>query len=129
MALEVSKTTAYQNGIASAVKSNNAGRKVDMSVDSTDSTVSSNIQTGENTHGQKEIDENYITEEIAKANEFLKKHNTKCTFDYHEETNRIIIRVIDRDTNEVIREIPPEKTLDAVQKMWELAGLLIDERR
>jgi len=36
---------------------------------------------------------------------------------------------MDGDTKEVIREIPPEKTLNAVQKMWELAGLLIDERR
>jgi flagellar protein FlaG len=36
---------------------------------------------------------------------------------------------MDRETEEVIREIPPEKTLEMIQKMWELAGFLIDEKR
>ena len=35
----------------------------------------------------------------------------------------------DVDTDEVIREIPPEKSLDMLQKMWEMAGILVDERR
>jgi len=29
----------------------------------------------------------------------------------------------------MIREIPPEKILDLVAKMWEMAGILIDEKR
>ena len=32
-------------------------------------------------------------------------------------------------TKEVIKEIPPEKTLDMIAKAWELAGILIDEKR
>ena len=32
-------------------------------------------------------------------------------------------------TNEIIREIPPEKILDMVAKMWDTAGLIVDERR
>jgi len=39
------------------------------------------------------------------------------------------VKVLDSETNEVIREIPPEKILDMVAKMWELAGLIVDERR
>lgn len=55
--------------------------------------------------------------------------STRCSFKYHEETNRISITVIDKDTDEVIKEIPPEKTLDMIAKAWELAGLMVDERR
>jgi flagellar protein FlaG len=40
-----------------------------------------------------------------------------------------MVKVIDRDTKEVIREIPPEKFQDLVAKLWELSGLVIDERR
>ncbi|WP_167686495.1 flagellar protein FlaG, partial [Paenibacillus polymyxa] len=29
---------------------------------------------------------------------------------------------------ELIREIPPEKTLDLVAKMMEIAGILVDEK-
>jgi flagellar protein FlaG len=40
-----------------------------------------------------------------------------------------MVKVINSDTNEIIREIPPEKTLDLVAKMWEMAGIIVDERR
>lgn len=56
------------------------------------------------------------------------KH-TQLSFKYHEETNRISITVTDSDTDEVIREIPPEKALDMLAKAWEIAGLLVDEKR
>ena len=56
-------------------------------------------------------------------------HHTQLSFKYHEDTNRIPIAVTDSDTDEVIREIPPEKTLDMLAKAWEMAGLLVDERR
>ncbi|MDD2574742.1 MAG: flagellar protein FlaG, partial [Firmicutes bacterium] len=29
---------------------------------------------------------------------------------------------------EIIREIPPEKILDMVAKIWELAGLMVDRK-
>lgn len=56
-------------------------------------------------------------------------HHTQLSFKYHEDTNRISITITDSDTDEVIREIPPEKTLDMLAKAWEMAGLLVDERR
>lgn len=56
-------------------------------------------------------------------------HHTQLSFKYHEDTNRISITVTDSDTDEIIREIPPEKTLDMLAKAWEMAGLLVDERR
>ena len=59
----------------------------------------------------------------------MKHARTKCEFSYHEATKRVSIKVMDKETNEVIREIPPEETLEMVEKMWELAGILVDERR
>jgi len=40
-----------------------------------------------------------------------------------------MVKVIDINTNEVIREIPPEKILDMVATMLEMAGIIVDERR
>lgn len=56
-------------------------------------------------------------------------HGTQLSFKYHDDTNRISITVTNSDTDEVIREIPPEKALDMLAKAWEMAGLLIDEKR
>lgn len=79
--------------------------------------------------GQKEpsASEKQIKDAITRANNKIKR--TRCEFSYSEETKRVSIKVLDQDTEEVIREIPPEDTLQMIEKMWEMAGILVDERR
>ena len=55
--------------------------------------------------------------------------NTEAIFGIHDETNRVTIKLVDKDTKKVIKEIPPEETLDMIAKIWELAGILVDEKR
>lgn len=55
--------------------------------------------------------------------------NTEAIFGYHEGTNRVIIKIMDKDTKEIKKEYPAEKTLDMIQKVWEMAGLMVDEKR
>lgn len=68
-----------------------------------------------------------VDDAVKRAN--LKMSHTRCEYSYHEQTNRVMIKVIDKDTDKVVREIPPEKSLDMLQKIWELAGMLVDEKR
>ena len=85
----------------------------------------------EQDNGQKDTEASakQIINAISRANNKLKMHKTRCEFSYHEETRRVSIKVLDKDTEEVIREIPPEESLEMIEKMWELAGILIDEKR
>ena len=75
------------------------------------------------------ISEKVIVEAIERANKAVEGINTSFEFRIHEATHEIMVKVLNRDTKEVIREIPPEKVLDMVAKMWELAGIIVDERR
>ena len=70
-------------------------------------------------------------EQIKKAVEQMNKSmfNSEAVFGIHEGTNRVTIKIVDKDTKEVIKELPPEKTLDMIAKVWEMAGILVDERR
>lgn len=70
-------------------------------------------------------------EQIRKAVEKLNKNlsNSEAIFGIHDATNRVTIKIVDKETKEVIKELPPEKTLDMIAKAWELAGLLVDEKR
>lgn len=70
-------------------------------------------------------------EKIKKAVEQLNKNlsNSEAIYGIHEESNRVTIKIIDKDSKEVIKELPPEKTLDMIAKVWELAGMLVDEKR
>lgn len=54
--------------------------------------------------------------------------NTIAEFGYHEDTKRITIKIVDKDSKKVIREYPPEETLDMIAKVWELAGMFLDEK-
>ncbi len=70
-------------------------------------------------------------DQIKKAVERLNKQmtNSEALFGIHDETNRVTIKIVDKKTKEVIKEFPPEKTLDMIAKVWELAGILVDEKR
>ena len=72
-----------------------------------------------------------IMTKIRKAVEALNKKmaNSEAVFGIHEDTNRVTIKIVDKNTKEIIKELPPEKTLDMIAKVWEMAGILIDERR
>ena len=71
-------------------------------------------------------------EQLKRAVEQLNKNmvaHSEAVFGIHEGTNRVTIKIVDKDTKEVLRELPPEKTLDMIAKVWEMAGILVDERR
>ena len=55
--------------------------------------------------------------------------NTKAVFGVNEATNRVTIKIVDKDTEEIIKEFPAEKTLDMIARVWEMAGIMVDEKR
>ena len=58
-----------------------------------------------------------------------KAKNSEAVWGVHDDTNRVTIKIVDKETKEVIKEFPPEKTLDMIARVWEMAGLMVDERR
>lgn len=76
----------------------------------------------------KDINMKQINEAVEKANKVFNE-STHLKFEVHEKTKDIMIKIIDDKTGEVVKEFPPEKLLDMVAKMWEVAGIFIDEKR
>lgn len=72
--------------------------------------------------------ENDIIQAVRQANKALEGTNRRFEYSIHEQTKTIMVKVIDTQTNEVIREIPPEKILNLIAKLWELAGIIVDEK-
>ena len=38
------------------------------------------------------------------------------------------IKMVDKETKDVIKEFPAEETLELIAKAWELAGIMVDKR-
>jgi flagellar protein FlaG len=70
---------------------------------------------------------------LADAIDKLKKagdiFNRRLEFKVDEDTHRIVVKVIDTETDKVIKEIPPEQIIELAAKIQEMVGLLVDEER
>lgn len=68
------------------------------------------------------------TKEIVKSlNGHMNLLQTTLNFRISEETDQIIVRVVNRETNELIRQIPPEELVTLQAKMEELTGIIFDK--
>lgn len=75
------------------------------------------------------ISDEQLVKAIERAIKAIQGPYTTLEFSVHEKTKQIMVKVLDKESGNVIREIPPEKNLDLVAKIWEMAGILVDERR
>lgn len=69
-----------------------------------------------------------LTSQIDAMNKLVEMKFTSIQFEQHDKLDRTIVRVIDRETEEVIKEIPPKEFLDMISSILEFAGIIIDEK-
>lgn len=74
------------------------------------------------------LNEAMLERSIEQANKALEVHNRHIAREVHDVTKTVIYTLKDNETGEVIQEFPPRKIQDMIAKMWELAGLFVDER-
>lgn len=101
-------------------------------IDQTTNVVENAQEKGRADSGEQQGKEQQASnDQIRKAVEQLNKGmaNSEAVFGIHEGTNRVTIKIVDKNTKEVIRELPPEKTLDMIARVWDMAGILVDEKR
>lgn len=82
---------------------------------------------------QRHVEDKRFTEQdvigiIEKANKDFVAYDRKFEFSIHEATKQIMVKIIDVTTDEVIRELPPEKVLDMVAAIWEAVGIIVDRK-
>lgn len=65
---------------------------------------------------------------VKQANKSLSGVNKQIERSVHETTHTVMYVLRDTVTKEVISEFPPKKIQDMIAKMWELAGLFVDEK-
>lgn len=84
---------------------------------------------GGQSNGQQQLARNAQIKKAVEEINRSKMNNSEAIFGIHEDTNRVTIKIVDKNTKEVVKEYPPEKTLDMIARVWEMAGIMVDERR
>lgn len=69
-----------------------------------------------------------LEQAVTEINQKLALHNTHLVFSVHDKTHQVQVKVVDAETGETVREIPPKRVLDIRAMTLEELGLLVDEK-
>jgi len=96
----------------------------------TESTVVSDFQTSvsrtEKPVKPAQISRQDVEEMVDALKDLTETLQTSLNFSVDEGTNDIVVKIIERGTDKVIRQIPPEELLKLQEKMQDLTGFLFD---
>ena len=134
MEIESIKSIGNKNSAASYVppvadESGNSVKIVNDTPKTSETTSENQNAANQSTMATKKVAQSTIDNTISETNSKIKMSNTQLQYSVDKETQRISIKIIDKDTDKVIREVPPEETLEAIKKIWEIAGIMVDEKR
>ena len=81
---------------------------------------------------QKEEKQVKITREDAEnlvevMNQFAELFNRSLHFKVYDKTDQLYVQIVDKYTQEVIKQIPPQEMLELSAKIREMVGILFDE--
>lgn len=69
-----------------------------------------------------------IREAVAQLEKMVTQFNRRFDISVNESINRIVVKVIDTETDKIIKEIPPEEIQHLLFRLQEMMGLLVDEK-
>ncbi len=77
---------------------------------------------------EQEISKEKLQQAVEIVNEFLQINHSSSKFVLHDGLDRYFVQVVDAQTEQVVKEIPPRKLLDAFYEMQKLLGMIVDEK-
>lgn len=77
----------------------------------------------------RELSTKEISELVSRLNDGVRDIHERMSFSFHEKTQRIIVKVMNSNTNEVVREIPSREAIRLLEHIQDFLGLLVDESR
>lgn len=120
--MRITSTSIDTSVIANAVQSEPVENKISYS----NSTTTNNQYMTENE--SNEVSKEKLQQAVKSMNELLEINHNSSKFVFHEGLERYYVTVVDKDTDKVIKEIPPKKLLDAFYEMQKLIGMIVDEK-
>lgn len=74
----------------------------------------------------KKLSHEEVEKIVREVNDQLQAMHTELNFSVDKETDKLVLRIINSKTHEVIRQIPAEEALRIASRISKLLGLLVD---
>ncbi|MBS4032691.1 MAG: flagellar protein FlaG [Clostridiales bacterium] len=98
-----------------------------QAVQETKQTKISNEQEPKKETRQEAVDQDTLVESVQKLNKAAEAFNIQLRFSIDKEDNQVVVLVIDKVNQKVIRQIPPTKVMDMLTQMQYMVGVLVDQ--
>ena len=77
---------------------------------------------------KKPVNLQEVTQMTEAMNKFVQAMDANIRFLIHQETNQIIVQVVDQTDNKVLKEFPPHEFLDTMAAIRDYVGILLDKK-
>ena len=84
-------------------------------------------QEGQATEKTASMSKKNVSQAVESMQEIVKVFNTRLSFKVDDATGKVVIKVVDNETGDVIRQIPPQEILETISKIRDVVGLLFDK--
>lgn len=116
----------FAGAVPQRQQSNSQGTVASATVQ-TNETVAA-IQSQPQVHPEESSNREKLASAVSAANDFVSTVNNSVQFRIDDETGTSIVRVVDRQTNELIRQIPSEEMLAIAKALDTIKGLLVQQK-
>lgn len=77
---------------------------------------------------EKQLNKEEAREVVQSMNDFLEPAHTELKFEFHDKLEEYYVTLVNPETDEIVKEIPPKKLLDVYASMAEFLGFLVDRK-
>ncbi|MEK5025610.1 flagellar protein FlaG [Paenibacillus sp. FSL M7-1046] len=115
------------SGVGAQVQHPSFGKKDAVTSDDPTSSIAQKTTQSVST-GDSQKSHEQVVAELQKAIDAIQGPQKSLEISVHEKTHAIMIKVLNKETGELIREVPPEKILDLAARMMEITGIIVDKK-
>lgn len=118
-----SQSTSANSQHASVVVSTDDLQQVQQAAEES----AANNDTNKNDDQEQHMDENAVSLMTQELNDLMSKMNCDLEFRYHKEVNMMSVKMLDKRTQEVLKEVPPEEMIQHMIKARDWLGAFLDK--
>ncbi|MHB8073710.1 flagellar protein FlaG [Desulfosporosinus fructosivorans] len=101
------------------------GQKLERSQDNPLKVVD---RKGEVPSAREEIPREQVEKAAEKLNRLMGIIDKRLEFTVHDESDGVIVKIVDQQSGDVMDEIPPQRVMDILSSFSQMAGLFFDKR-
>ena len=77
---------------------------------------------------EKQVSKDDLVSMSKMMSQFLSMSNPDLKFDVHEDTNRLMVNLVDGKANKVLKTFPSREFLDMVARIKDYVGMIVDKK-